>query len=281
MSLPGLGLTADDFTSPGDRSNLIALKGTEPLPQIVKRVVAPAGAKSAYWLARHARRIGPPSRLDTLIRACGETLGLESLPKAYVAPSNQVNAFTTGMDDSPILVISSATLEALDYMQMEGLLAHELAHVRSKHVLYHTLAESLASGVQFVAPTLTTGVLALPIRMLLLAWYRESEVSADRAALLVTGDYRAFESLMVGLMTYNGPAAGGGGSIAELLQTHPNMDHRVRLAREYYGSEEYKKARAKLNVVEALGALATLCRNCGTMLPRSEVFCPNCGQSRR
>lgn len=271
-------LTADDFTSPGDKSSLDALRGTEPLPHVIERLVT-RGDRSESWLARHGARLRQHSSLDTLIRACGEVLGLERLPKTYVVPIPQVNAFTTGTDADPLLVICSPVLRTLKYAEMEGLIAHELAHVRSRHVLYHTLAESIASGVQFAAPFFGAGLVTLPIRMLLLSWYRESEISADRAALLVVGDYHIFESLMVDLLRYGSGARGGHetGSIGELLQTHPTIGRRLRLAREYAVSVEHGRAREKAIAAAKFQALASTCRYCGMMVPRSESFCPNCG----
>ena len=271
------GISADDFTSPGDKSTLDALRATEPLPRVLSRFVVPDGRRLEAWLESNAERISPPSKLDTLIRACGEILGLGALPKAFVAPFAQMNAFTAGVDDSPLLVICSPLLERLGYMEMEALVAHELAHVRSRHVLYHSLAESIATGAQLVTSQYAAGMLAVPVRMLLLSWYRESEVSADRAATLILGDSRPFESLMVklGAQTRLGQAA----SVTELLNTHPNFENRIRLAREYRSSPEYRAARARVVVAGAYGALVSICKYCGSAKPRTEVFCPNCGHS--
>ncbi len=267
-----------DYISPADKSGLDAIRGTEPLPHLIQRFAVPGVERTESWLAKYGARIRPPSRLDSLIRACGEVLGLERLPKAYVAPVQQANAFTTGKDEDPLLVICSPVLDFLGYTEMEGLVSHELAHVKSKHVLYHTLAESVASGVQLLAPVVGAGLLSLPIKMLLLSWYRESEISADRAALLVLGDYRAFESLMVSLMRYDAPDSGAFGSLTELLQTHPSFERRLRLAREYYGSSEFRTA--KLRMKDASWSLASICGYCGTMAPRSEAFCPGCARSK-
>lgn len=270
------GLEANDFISPGDKSALDALRGIEPIPRIVNRLVAPDSRKLESWLARNALRVGPPSKLDTLVRTCGEVLGLDSLPRAYVAPFAQMNAFTTGTDDSPILVICAPLLDRLGYAEMEGLVAHELAHVRSKHVLYHSLAESLATGAQFVATQYTTGLIGLPIRMLLLSWYRESEVSADRAAILVLGGCVGFESLMAKLMASTG---GDVGSLGELMQTHPTFENRVRQAREFSSGNEFRTVRARMTASRSTAALARICGYCGVIKPRSEVFCPNCAHS--
>ena len=277
-SPPGT-LTADDFASEADRNALETLKAMEPVPRIVGRFVAPDSRKLEAWLSRNALRVSPPSRLDTMIRACAEVLGIETLPRAYVAPFRQLNAFTTGKDESPLMVICAPLLDVLSYAEMEGLVAHELAHVRSSHVLYHSLAESLATGAQLITAQYTLGLLALPVRMLLLSWYRESEVSADRAAALVLGGYGAFESLMTKLSAGHGPTGGGGAGVAELLQTHPTFGRRVRLVREFCASGEYAAARARMGVAGPRASLAVLCKYCGTTMPRVEVFCPNCGQS--
>lgn len=167
-------LKVEDFASALDRSSLEALQGTEPLPHLVEKLIPSGRERSADWLSKHGVRIRPPSQLDAMVRGCAEVLGLERLPRAYVAPSDQANAFTTGGDDDPLLVICSPALDALDYVGMEGLVAHELAHVRSRHVLYHSLAESVAAGTQVAASLFAAGLLTVPIRMILLSWYRES-----------------------------------------------------------------------------------------------------------
>jgi len=274
-----ISISANDFASPDDRSTLDALRAMEPLPRILSRFVVPDSKKLEGWLVRNAARISPPSKLDTLLRTCGDVLGLEALPRAYVAPFAQLNAFTAGLDDSPIMVICAPLLDRLGYMEMEGLVAHELAHVKSRHVLYHSLAESMASGTRFVTSQYAAGLLNLPVRMLLLNWYRASEVSADRAATLVLGDFRPFESLMVKLATQGGGPAIQGGSLAELLQTHPAFERRVDLTREFFASGEFRAARARMTSAGASGALASVCRYCAATKPTTEFFCPNCGHS--
>jgi len=276
---PAIGIAPNDFASPDDRSTLDALRATEPLPRILSKFVVPDSRKLEAWLVKNASRIAPPSKLDTLLRACGDVLGLDALPRAYVAPFAQLNAFTAGRDEAPLLVICAPLLNMLGYMEMEGLLAHELAHVRSKHVLYHSLAESIASGAQIVTSQYAGGLLNLPVRMLMLNWYRASEVSADRAATLVLGDFRPFESLMVKLATQGGGPAIQGGSLAELLQTHPAFESRVRSAKEFYSSYEFRATRARMLSADAPGALASICKYCGATKPTTEVFCPNCGHS--
>ncbi len=276
-------LRTEDFASDADRSSLEALRGTEPLPHIVEKLVPSGRERSEAWLSRYALRVRPTSRLDTLVRGCGEILGLEMLPAVYIAPSGEANAFTTGSDEHPLLVICSPALEVLNYTGLEGLVSHELAHVRSRHVLYHSLAESLASGVQVAASMLATGLVTIPIRMALLSWYRESEVSADRASLLMLGNYGMFESLMAGLASADASGeadAVGDGSLTELLQTHPSIAGRLRLAREFMAGPEYFHGRSRIMMATTSSRLMAICAQCGFVSPRAEVFCPNCGVSR-
>ncbi len=283
MTLSANVLGTEDFASDADRSSLETLKGMEPLPHMVESLIPSGRERSEDWLSRYALRIRPTSRLDTLVRGCGEVLGLEMLPVVYVAPGSEPNAFTTGRDDHPLLVICSPAFRVLDYAGLEGLVCHELAHVRSKHVLYHSLAESIASGVQVAASLFAAGLVSIPIRMSLLSWYRESEVSADRASLLILGDYRMFESLMSGLASADGSETTrgvGDGSLTELLQTHPSIAGRLRLAREFVGSPEYFRGRSKLLVAAASSRLMAVCAHCGFVSPRTEIFCPGCGLSR-
>lgn len=276
-------LTAEDFSSEADRSSLETLKATEPIPRLVEKVLSSGGGQTEAWLERYGTRIRPGSKLDALIRGCAEILGLERLPRSYIAPSDRANAFTTGKDDDPILVLFSPVLNLLDYAEMEGLVAHELAHVRSKHVLYHSLAESVASGVQLAATPFGGGLVTIPIRMILLSWYRESEVSADRASLLTLGSYGIFESVMARLAAADESGAGSvtDGSLTELLQTHPSIQGRLRLAREFGSSTSYALGRSKVIAAAASSRLMSVCMHCGFVSPKAEVFCPNCALSRR
>ena len=283
LSQASLGLRPDDFTTEMDRSTLSTLMGTEPLPHLVEKVVARGGKRSEAWLEKHALKISPPSRLDALVRSCAELLGIEKLPKGYVAPIDEMNAFTAGRDEDPFFVVCAPVLDVLDFTALQGVVAHELAHVRGRHVLYHTAAESMATGAQIAASVFAAGVVALPIRMLLLSWYRESEASADRASLMVLGNYERFQKVLVGLTRAE---RGGGpevadGSLSELLQTHPSVAGRLRLAREFTRTAGYWEGRRRVKQAADASPLTAACQKCGLTSPKSEAFCPGCGISRR
>ncbi len=277
-------LSVEDFESDADRSNLDALKGTEPLPQIAETLTQTGTRDLESWLAKYGLRVSFPSRLDTLVRGLAELMGLDRLPRVYVAPGARANAFAAGRDEDPLLVIYSPVFETLDYAGLEALLAHELAHIRSKHVLYHNLAESVANGVQMASTFLPVGVLTVPFRMLLLSWYRESELSADRASLIVLGRYEEFEATLARLTNENETGDGDvseGGSVTELLQTHPSTSRRLSLAKEFTGTEEYIMGKAKIRAAALSSSVMSLCSYCEFVSPTAEVFCPSCQISRQ
>jgi len=62
-------------------------------------------------------------------------------------------------------------------------------------MLYHTLVE-LGGGIRFSASYLGLGILTLPVRLALLSWHRQSEVTADRASLLAVNDIGVINSFM-------------------------------------------------------------------------------------
>lgn len=66
--------------------------------------------------------------LDTLILAAG----LEHKPKLYVVEDSQPNAFATGRDpEHSVICVTTGLLDKMDYYELEGVVAHELAHIKN------------------------------------------------------------------------------------------------------------------------------------------------------
>ena len=272
-----------DFIYQADRDNLEMLQGTEPLPHIIQGLVTGRRERSIRsWLATQAVKVQNRSRLDALIRGCGEILGLEILPEVFVTPAPELNAATFGRDDMPILAITSAALAALNEKELMALVGHELGHVKSKHLLYHTLAESFGTGAQFLANFYGAGLVAMPIQMLLLSWHRESEISADRAALLIVNDPGVFRSMMLKIMGHRAPENDApGDQLAEAFQTHPTYGRRLAMVKEFHASAQYARARDKVKTrLRLRNALVPACRFCGASKPVTELYCKTCGKSQ-
>jgi Zn-dependent protease with chaperone function len=116
------------------------------------------------------------------------------VPEVYVSQTPVVNAGAVGMSE-PFIVLNSSMLEVLDHDEVEAVLAHEVGHILSGHVLYRTLLLLIMRLALFRYPI--AGLALLPILWALLEWYRKSELSCDRAALLgVQNEEVVMSSLM-------------------------------------------------------------------------------------
>lgn len=71
-------------------------------------------------------------QLTNILEGLMMTAGLESKPRLYVVESVQPNAFATGRNpENAIICVTTGLLEKLDYYELEGVVAHELAHVKN------------------------------------------------------------------------------------------------------------------------------------------------------
>lgn len=115
-----------------------------------------------------------------------EILGIKTLPELYVVQDARVNAYTFGVEKCSI-GISSSALDLLTDEEITSVLAHELGHIKAHHVLYKTASRILATLANSIAQkTLGVGGMMLyPLQIALLRWDRASELSSDRASLLV------------------------------------------------------------------------------------------------
>jgi heat shock protein HtpX len=74
------------------------------------------------------------------------------MPKVYITPEMQINAFATGRDPKHSAVaVTQGALERLDKNELEGVLAHELSHIGNRDILVSTIAAILAGIVSFMA----------------------------------------------------------------------------------------------------------------------------------
>jgi heat shock protein HtpX len=84
-----------------------------------------------------------------------ENLSIESglpMPKVYITPERQINAFATGRDPKHAAVaVTQGSLDRLDKNELQGVLAHELSHVGNRDILVSTVAAVLAGIISLIA----------------------------------------------------------------------------------------------------------------------------------
>ncbi len=105
----------------------------------------------------------------------------------YVTESPQANAFTIGAN-APMILLNSGLERLLEADEVRTVLAHEIGHVLSDHVLYRTALEILMRIGTSVRVPVLSGLPLMAVRAALLEWFRAAELSCDRAATLVNRD---------------------------------------------------------------------------------------------
>ncbi len=189
------GLHKNDYIHPADAKAMAALKAIPGVDSALKKLLAWTG-ESAIRVAfmASAVKVTPkqcPDLYAKLEVACN-TLGVE-MPDLYVQQNPIVNAFTGGVE-KPIIVLHSALVERLNDEETLAVIAHEVGHIHSEHVLYLTAARLIEALINVSAARLIPGseiiklIISMGIASALLAWSRRAELSCDRAALLVMQD---------------------------------------------------------------------------------------------
>ena len=171
---------------PADRAALQTLRAIPGLDELVRKVMSFLGERGVRQLfTADSVRVNERQRpkLYALYSEVLETLDWPERPDLFVTQTPFVNAMAVGFE-KPFIVVHTGALGMLAEPQQRVLLGHEVGHVMSGHSTYSTLALLFLSFGFNAIPGL--GLLALPIQLALLEWYRKAEFSADRAGLLAS-----------------------------------------------------------------------------------------------
>jgi Zn-dependent protease with chaperone function len=224
---------------PADRAALNALRKVPGFDLALRKIFGMFGER-AIRLAFKANAVRVSEKQypwihERTLRVC-EIMDLKEIPEVYVSQTPIVNAGAVGMSD-PFIVLNSSMLEVLDHDEVEAVLAHEVGHILSGHVLYRTLLLLIMRLALFRYPI--AGLALLPILWALLEWYRKSELSCDRAALIAVQDKQVVMSSLMKL---------AGGTRGETL----DLQEFIAQSEEYRGGGDLLDSVYK--VLNAIGA---------------------------
>ena len=206
--------------------------------------------------------------LVTMVGRLARNAGLP-MPRVYVCPQEAPNAFATGRSPSKAAVaVTEGALRLLSYDELEGVMAHELAHVKNRDTLISTVAATIAGALSYLGwmfmlmggggrdreggnPLLALAfVILAPIAAALIqmAISRSREFVADADGARIAGTPHGLIGALQKLdavskripMEHEMPSQNhmfivqpfSGGGLAKLFSTHPPTEERVRRLRE-------------------------------------------------
>ena len=197
------------------------------------------------------------------------------MPELYVIKSDQPNAFATGRNPKNAKVaVTTGILKLLNRDELEGVLAHELSHIKNRDILVSSIAAMLAAAISFMSRMVFWGGgnrnrnthpaiiviarIAAPIASLIIrmAISRTREFGADKTGAEISGNPLALASALEKIERYAkvpmdvNPAvsqlfisdplkAFSGNSFSKLFSTHPPTSERVRRLRQRQSGIRY------------------------------------------
>ncbi|HUF47908.1 MAG TPA: zinc metalloprotease HtpX [Vicinamibacterales bacterium] len=225
----------------------------------------------SYWFSDRivlrmykASEVGPEHPLHRMTARLAQKAGLP-MPKVYTIPDMSPNAFATGRNpDHAAVAATEGLLRVLSDSELEGVIAHELAHVKNRDILISSVAATIAAAIMVLAnmaqwaaifggsrgregvnPIALIGTIIIgPIAASLIqaAISRQREFAADRAGAQIAGSpmglasaLRRIESAVRQVPMDANPATAhmfimapfAGRGMLSLFSTHPPTDQRV------------------------------------------------------
>ncbi len=182
------------------------------------------------------------------------------MPTVCIIPSDQPNAFATGRNpDHAVVAVTQGIMNTLDRDELEGVIAHELAHIKNRDMLISTVAATLAAAITLLArfgiffdrdqgfvTSLLMMILAPMAAMLIqMAISRSREYVADREGAEIAGNPTGLANALRRMeqaaqqrpmrsanettshMFIVNPFSGGLSGLRSLFSTHPPTEERI------------------------------------------------------
>ncbi len=197
---PGLDPVA--LQHPYDRAALNTLQRIPGFDIVIRKFLELFPERVAYIMNVAQTVRVTPTQCPDLYRQLEEACQILDVrqPELYVAQFPIPNAYTSG-HDHPYIVVTTGLLDLMNEDEVLAVIAHELGHIKSGHVLYKTMARVIGLLLMLIGD-MTLGIgrlIGSTLEAALLEWDRKSEFTADRSSLLVVQDPQVMLSLMMKL----------------------------------------------------------------------------------
>ncbi len=210
--------------------------------------------------------------LHAMVRRLTQKAGLP-MPRVSIIPDESLNAFATGRNPQhAVVAVTQGIMRALERGELEGVLAHELAHIKHRDILTGTIVATIAGAISMLAQMAQWAMLfgggrrdddeggspvaalvmmiVAPIAAMLvqMAISRTREYEADKGGAVIAGNASGLANALLKLergaqvvpLQDAKPATAhlfivnplSGGGIMKLFSTHPPIAERVKRLRE-------------------------------------------------
>jgi len=195
---PGYQMDRSVFLWAQDGQAMSKLQSISALQTVVRNVSDKVGRP---WIEStfNAIRLGPRQFPDVWNQAvlAARILGLPKMPDVYISGDQMWNTYTYGTENSSFIVLGTSHLINFTGDELLFVLAREMGHCRAGHALWNTVLRFVAGDVSVHTGLLSNGLINAinPAKLIqgaidlpLMAWSRQSDVTADRAGLMAVGD---------------------------------------------------------------------------------------------
>ena len=195
------GISGEAFRHPLDRQAEEALRALPGFDFIARKFVEFVYERpQLVYLMGNTIEVGPRqySTIYQIFRECVRDLDIYPEPKLFVEQNPVANSYALGQEH-PYIVINTGILDLLNEAEIRSVLAHELGHIKCGHTILIQMAMWAMNAASIVGE-LTFGIGNIVSSGLIYAffeWRRKAELTADRAALLVTDDLTTVMSSMM------------------------------------------------------------------------------------
>ncbi len=196
--MPGYQMDRSVFLWAQDGQAMSKLQSISALHTVVRNVSDKVGRP---WIEStfNAIKLGPRQFPDVWNQAvlAARILGLPKMPDLYISGDQMWNTYTYGTEDSSFIVLGTSHLINFAGDELLFVLAREMGHCRAGHALWNTVLRFVAGDVSVHTGLLSNGLINAinPTKLIqgaidlpLMAWSRQSDITADRAGLMAVGD---------------------------------------------------------------------------------------------